>query len=116
MIYDIINVFKNLPSNHLNHTLITLTIIVFLLIIRHKVIKNNFHCNFEISSKEKCEICISFNEKEHSSLMSFCNTIETPDGGSHENALKNSLTKAIKLFGQKNQIKKYSNSSVATII
>lgn len=43
MIYDIINVFKNLPSNHLNHTLITLTIIVFLLIIRHKVIKYNFH-------------------------------------------------------------------------
>ena len=43
MIYDIINVFKNLPSNHLNHTLITLTIIVFLLVIRHKVIKYNFH-------------------------------------------------------------------------
>ena len=43
--------------------------------------------------------------------MSFCNTIETPDGGSHENALKNSLIKAIKIFGQKNQLTKSANIS-----
>ena len=74
-----------------------------------KLIKNNFHCIFDINSREKCEINISFNELEQSSIMSFCNTIETPDGGSHENALKNSLIKAVKIFGQKNQISKCSN-------
>ena len=76
---------------------------------RKKIIKKNFHCNFEINNKEKCEVYIAFNELEQSSFISFCNTIETPDGGSHENALKNALIKSIKLYGQKNQISKYSN-------
>ena len=69
---------------------------------RNKITKNNFHLNFEMFSKEKCEVYVSFNEAEQSSIMSFCNTIETPDGGSHENALKNSLIRSIKIFGQKN--------------
>jgi len=78
---------------------------------RNKITKNNFHLNFEISSKEKGEVYVSFNEIEQSSMMSFCNTIETPDGGSHENALKNSLIKSIKIFGQKNQLSKSANIS-----
>ncbi|MDC1296516.1 type IIA DNA topoisomerase subunit B [Alphaproteobacteria bacterium] len=80
-----------------------------------KIIKNNFYTNFDINFNEKFEVCISFNESENSSLISFCNTIETPDGGSHENALKNSLIRAIKLFGQKNQIKKSSNINISDI-
>ena len=76
---------------------------------RKKLIKKNFHCSFEINNKEKCEVYIAFNDTENSSFISFCNTIETPDGGSHENALKNSLIKSIKIFGQKNQISKHSN-------
>ncbi|GIS78340.1 MAG: hypothetical protein CM1200mP13_16990 [Candidatus Pelagibacterales bacterium] len=47
--------------------------------------------------------------KEKSTLKSYCNTIETPDGGSHENAFKNSLLKSIKLFGQKNHVSKITN-------
>ena len=43
MINDIINVFTNLPSNHLHHTIISLGIIAFLLIIRYRVHKYNFH-------------------------------------------------------------------------
>ena len=76
---------------------------------RKKIIKNDFHCSFDLNSKEKCEVYISFNEIDQSSLMSFCNTMETTDGGSHENALKNSLLKAIKIFGQKNQLTKSVN-------
>ena len=76
---------------------------------RKKITKNNFHSNFEINLNEKCEVYISLNEIEKSSMMSFCNTIETPDGGSHENALKNSLLKALKIFGQKNQLTKSAN-------
>ena len=79
---------------------------------RKKIVKNDFHSSFNLNLKEQCEIYIAFNELEQSSLMSFCNTIETPDGGSHENALKNSLIKAIKIFGQKNQLTKSSNISL----
>jgi len=43
MINDIINVFTNLPSNHLNHTIITIAIIASLLIIRYRVNNYNFH-------------------------------------------------------------------------
>ena len=78
---------------------------------RKKIIKNDFHFSFELNIKEKFEVYVAFNEMEQSSLMSFCNTIETPDGGSHENALKNSLIKAIKIYGQKNQLTKLANIS-----
>ena len=43
MINDIVDVFKNLPSNHLHHTFITFIIIISLLIIRYRVNKYNFH-------------------------------------------------------------------------
>ena len=78
---------------------------------RKKIISKSFHANLELEQKEKCEIFVSFNELEQSSMMSYCNTIKTPDGGSHENALKNSLIKSLKIFGQKNQISKSSNIS-----
>ena len=65
-----------------------------------------------INDTEKCEIFISFNQNEKSSLISFCNTIETPDGGSHENGFKNGILKAIKLYGQKNQIPKIANINI----
>ena len=82
---------------------------------RKKIIKNDFHSTFDLDTKQKCEVYISFNEIEQSTLMSFCNTIETPDGGSHENALKNSLIKAIKIFGQKNQLTKSTNISASDL-
>ena len=76
---------------------------------RKKVIAKYFHTEIKLDNSEKFEIYISFNENEKSTLKSYCNTIETPDGGSHESALKNSLIKSIKLFGQKNQISKIAN-------
>ena len=77
-----------------------------------KLFDKQFSINKNINDNEKCEIFISFNQNEKSSLISFCNTIETPDGGSHENAFKNGVFKAIKLYGQKNQISKISNISI----
>ena len=44
MINDIVNVFKNLPSNHLHHTLITIVVIATLLIVRYRV--NRYNLNF----------------------------------------------------------------------
>ena len=44
MINDIINVFINLPSDHLHHTLITIVVIATLLIVRYRV--NRYNLNF----------------------------------------------------------------------
>ena len=82
---------------------------------RKKITNKDFYVSLTFNSNEKCEVYISFNELEKSSLMSFCNTIETPDGGSHENALKNSFMKAIKIFSHKNQLTKYQNININDI-
>ena len=50
-----------------------------------KLFDKKFSITKNINDNEKCEIFISFNLNENFSLISFCNTIETPDGGSHEN-------------------------------
>ncbi len=88
--------------------------------IKHKNISKLFEKKFSITkninANEKCEIYASFNQNENSSLISFCNTIETPDGGSHENGFKNGILKALKLFGQKNQISKISNININDLI
>ena len=77
-----------------------------------KLFNKHFSIIKNINDNEKCEIFISFNQNEKSSLISFCNTIETPDGGSHENGFKNGVLKALKLYGQKNQVSKISNINI----
>ena len=74
-----------------------------------KLLEKNFLLKSKIKDNENFETLISFNTNENSSLMSYCNTIETPDGGSHENGIRNGILKAIKLYGQKNQFSKISN-------
>ncbi len=74
-----------------------------------KLFEKNFLLKSIIKDNENFETLISFNTNENSSLMSYCNTIETPDGGSHENGIRNGILKAIKLYGQKNQFSKISN-------
>ncbi|MDA9748935.1 type IIA DNA topoisomerase subunit B [Pelagibacteraceae bacterium] len=74
-----------------------------------KLFEKNFLLKSRIKDNENFEILISFNKSENSSLMSYCNTIETPDGGSHENGIRNGILKAIKLYGKKNQFSKINN-------
>ncbi len=74
-----------------------------------KLFEKNFLLKSKIKDNENFETLISFNTNENSSLMSYCNTIETPDGGSHENGIRNGILKATKLYGQKNQFSKISN-------
>ncbi len=74
-----------------------------------KLFEKNFSLKSKIKDNENFETLISFNTNENSSLMSYCNTIETPDGGSHENGIRNGILKAIKLYGQKNQFSKIGN-------
>jgi len=74
-----------------------------------KLFDKNFLLKSKIKDNENFETLISFNSNETSSLLSYCNTIGTPDGGSHENGIRNGIIKAIKLYGQKNQFSKISN-------
>ena len=74
-----------------------------------KLFEKIFLLKSKIKDNENFETLISFNTNENSSFMSYCNTIETPDGGSHENGMRNGILKAIKLYGQKNQFSKISN-------
>ena len=83
---------------------------------KDKMFDKFFSINNNFNQNEKCEIFISFNNNEKSSLISFCNTIATPDGGSHENGVKNGLLKSIKLYGKKNQFSKISNINISDFI
>ena len=83
---------------------------------KDKMFDKFFSINNNFNQNEKCEIFISFNNNEKSSLISFCNTIATPDGGSHENGVKNGLLKSIKLYGKKNQFSKISNININDFI
>ena len=83
---------------------------------KDKMFDKFFSINNKFNQNEKCEIFISFNNNEKSSLISFCNTIATPDGGSHENGVKNGLLKSIKLYGKKNQFSKISNININDFI
>tara|TARA_B100000963_G_scaffold287252_1_gene256387 strand:+ start:1688 stop:3622 length:1935 start_codon:yes stop_codon:yes gene_type:complete len=78
---------------------------------KNKLFEKDFFIKNSLNQYENFEVYISFNKLETSSLKSYCNTIETPDGGSHEIGVKNGLLKAIKLYGQKNQISKVHNIS-----
>ena len=74
-----------------------------------KLFDKNFSLQKNLKDNERFEVYITFNKNEKSSLYSYCNTIETPDGGSHEIGIRNGLLKATKLYGQKNQISKINN-------
>ena len=58
------------------------------------------------SKEEIIEWAICWPLKLESNLVSFCNTIPTVEGGSHENGFKVGLTRAMRSFGEINNIKK----------
>jgi len=60
------------------------------------------------SEEELIEWSICWPIQLESNLLSFCNTIPTYEGGSHENGFKVALTKAMRSFGEINNIKKAS--------
>jgi len=82
----------------------------------NKLFEKTFSLKSLIKENESFEVHISFNANETSTLLSYCNTIETPDGGSHEIGIRNGLLKAIKLYGQKNQFSKINNINHSDIV
>ncbi len=54
----------------------------------------------------RLEWAIGWGEGLDSKLLSFCNTIHTPQGGTHENAFKQAVTKSFRSFGERINEKK----------
>tara|TARA_B100000700_G_scaffold308589_1_gene386502 strand:+ start:1874 stop:3817 length:1944 start_codon:yes stop_codon:yes gene_type:complete len=75
-----------------------------------KLFENMFHDEIIIDEmKNRIEIAINFNLNEKDSLESFCNSIKTPNGGTHENSLRNAIMKSIKIFMKHQKTSKASN-------
>lgn len=57
----------------------------------------------EMNMTAPVEVAIRFNDSEDTDIRSFANTIQTFDGGVHENALKNALVATFGKLASKNQ-------------
>ncbi|MCR5141782.1 MAG: DNA topoisomerase (ATP-hydrolyzing) subunit B [Ruminococcus sp.] len=55
------------------------------------------------------EIALQYNTDYNDFILSFANNIHTPDGGTHENAFKNTLTKVLNEYGNKFGLMKDGN-------
>ncbi|ANA13304.1 MULTISPECIES: DNA topoisomerase IV subunit B [Acetobacter] len=56
----------------------------------------------------KVEWAVAFLENGSASLVSYCNTIPTPQGGTHETGFRNALVKGLRAWGDQRSIKKAS--------
>ncbi len=52
------------------------------------------------------EVALQYNDGYNSSIHSFVNNITTPEGGTHEDGVKNSLTRIINSYGKANKLLK----------
>ena len=58
------------------------------------------------SSNIEIEMALQYTEDYSSNIYSFINNIYTPDGGTHEEGFRNSLTRILNLYGKNNNILK----------
>ena len=59
------------------------------------------------------EVALQYNDGYNNSIHSFVNNITTPEGGTHEDGVKNSLTRIINSYGKANKLLK-DNSDALT--
>ncbi|PPR77023.1 MAG: DNA topoisomerase 4 subunit B [Alphaproteobacteria bacterium MarineAlpha2_Bin1] len=69
---------------------------------------NFFNGRSDIGENQKVEWSITWTKEEKQITSSYCNTIPTPLGGTHENALKNALIRSIKSYVKFSKFKKTS--------
>ncbi|MFT8676573.1 MAG: DNA topoisomerase IV subunit B [Acetobacter sp.] len=64
----------------------------------------------------KVEWAIGFMESGAASLISYCNTIPTPLGGTHETGLRNALVKGFRAWGEQRSIKKAASIAAEDVL
>ncbi|MBP7190411.1 MAG: DNA topoisomerase IV subunit B [Rickettsiaceae bacterium] len=74
-----------------------------------------FEGEVKLDSGEKVEWAISWGEEE-GFLQSYCNTIPTPLGGTHEQGLRAALLRCIKSYGEMTSNKKAANITIEDIL
>ena len=57
----------------------------------------------------RVEWAVAWPSDEEGSSRSYCNTVYTPEGGTHESGLRSALTKAIKAYGERVNNKRIAN-------
>ena len=64
----------------------------------------------------KVEWAVAFLESGAASLISYCNTIPTPQGGTHETGFRNALLKGLRAWGDQRSIKKAASITAEDIL
>ncbi|MDE7546517.1 DNA topoisomerase IV subunit B [Acetobacter fabarum] len=64
----------------------------------------------------KVEWAVAFLESGAASLVSYCNTIPTPQGGTHETGFRNALLKGLRAWGEQRSIKKAASITAEDIL
>ncbi|QDH16743.1 DNA topoisomerase IV subunit B [Swingsia samuiensis] len=64
----------------------------------------------------KVEWAVAFLENSISTLTSYCNTIPTPQGGTHENGFRSALVKGFRAWGDQRKIKRASAITAEDIL
>lgn len=64
----------------------------------------------------RIEFAIAWPADQEGMMQSFCNTIPTPEGGTHENGLRAALNRGIKSFGEMTNNKKVSQITADDIL
>lgn len=57
------------------------------------------------------EIALQYNESEDNQILSFCNNINTPEGGTHEDGFRLALTRELNAYARKNNMLKSNDES-----
>ena len=58
------------------------------------------------------EVALQYNDGYNSAIYSFVNNIKTPEGGTHEDGVKNSLTRVINNYAKSNKILKENDEAL----
>ena len=74
--------------------------------LKHEIIYGEFEIN-----NINTEIAFQYNESEESQIFSFCNNINTPEGGTHEDGFRLALTRELNSYAKKNNLLKNNNET-----
>ena len=70
---------------------------------------SSFHGNIDLPDDHgRVEYALTWPESGEGFIHSYCNTIPTPQGGTHETGLRSALSRSLRSFGEMSNIKKAS--------
>ncbi len=74
--------------------------------LKHEIIYGEFEIN-----NINTEVAFQYNESEESQIFSFCNNINTPEGGTHEDGFRLALIRELNSYARKNNLLKSNDET-----